>query len=517
MRDRATLSVALVALVFGVAHCGFAQSLGESNDPRGGVGGGASDTTASGAAGTGGETGPATHASEETLGPNTGAGGQGALDGCSLPADQLYYLSADDSNSMASPAHVRELLRAGEAPSPSSIRTYEFLNYYNVTFPAPNTGKLGVTTLVAPGLLPNEYFVTVGIQAALPTAPPPLSVTLVVDTSGSMTGESIERAKAAMKGIATSLRDGDVVSLVTWEAEVGVRLDGLVIGNDTRPELVDAIDQLVTDGASDLAAGLETGYALAAAHKRDDGLNRLVLISDGGAGTKTIDRDLIASYASDADLRGIYLVGVGTGPAKGYNDTLMDFVTDAGRGAYVYADSVAEAKHVFQDRFEEVMDVAARDVRLELTLPGYLTIQQFFGEGYSTDPAAVVPQHLAPGDSMVFSQVVTASCDVNAQPGGKVIARATFVDPETGMPDAVETAAYWYDLASKPPAGLQLEKARAIVAYAEALKSLDTARLFAAHELIVAANAHVAEANNNVADPDLTEIEALIQLHPGFN
>src|SRR5262245_13081268 len=42
----------------------------------------------------------------------------------------VLYLSADDSNSMASPVLARELLEAGQAPSLESIRTYEFLNYY---------------------------------------------------------------------------------------------------------------------------------------------------------------------------------------------------------------------------------------------------------------------------------------------------------------------------------------------------------------------------------------------------
>ncbi len=494
-------AIGLAALGFGALHCGFAQDVGAPGDfgaEGAGGGGPGAETTGSGG---GGDGAVATRAA----GPPQD-GRAGTASSCDTPLPMTYFMSADDSNSMASPAHARELLRAGEAPSPASIRTYEFLNYYNVTFPSQNTGKLTVTTQVAPGVLPGEYFLVVGVQAPPAAAPPPMSVTLVADTSGSMTGESMGRAKAAMKAIAARLRDGDVVSLVTWQAEAGVRLDGLVVGADTRPELADAIDQLVPDGASDLAAGLETGYALATAHKRPDGLNRLVLVSDGGAGTATVDRQAIAEYASDADLRGIYLVGVATGPAHGYNDALMDFVTDAGRGAYVYADSEAEAKHVFEDRFEEVMDVAARDVRLELDLPDHVAIRQFYGEGYSENPADIVPQHLAPGDSMVFSQVVATGCGPAG--AGEVTARATWVDPATGAADGTEATSTWTDLA-KAASAPQLQKARAIVAYAEALKSLDAARLHEAQKLIV-------EVNLELADPDLSEIDALIQLHPGL-
>ena len=53
---------------------------------------------------------------------------------------------------------------------------------------------------------------------------------------------------------------------------------------------------------------------------------------------------LIAGEAEDSDGEGIYLIGVGVSEASGYHDTLMDDVTDAGKGAYIFVDSEAEAE-----------------------------------------------------------------------------------------------------------------------------------------------------------------------------
>ena len=67
--------------------------------------------------------------------------------------------------------------------------------------------------------------------------------------------------------------------------------------------------------------------------------HRVVLISDGGANAGVTDLDLIASEASDSDGEGTYLLGVGVGSPGVYKHELMDAVTDAGKGAYVFIDS----------------------------------------------------------------------------------------------------------------------------------------------------------------------------------
>lgn len=57
------------------------------------------------------------------------------------------------------------------------------------------------------------------------------------------------------------------------------------------------------------------------------------------------------------------MVGVGVGSADTYNDTLMDQVTDAGKGASVFVPDADEAWRMFDERFLETLLVAARDGR----------------------------------------------------------------------------------------------------------------------------------------------------------
>jgi len=442
-------------------------------------------------------------------GPDAGPDADTPVDCAMLDSSKpmVLYLSADDSNSMGSPVYARELLNQGIAPA-GGIRTYEFLNYYRIAYPAPAPGSLSLVPQLQAGANPGELDMQIGVRSWDATKPRrPNTVTFVLDTSGSMGGAGIERERAAVKAIAASLVTGDIVSMVTWNTANLIVLDGHSVSGPNDPVLLQAADALSADGGTDLHSGLLKGYDLALQHYGSARMNRLVLITDGGANVGITDEDLIALNSEDADQEGIYLVGVGTGPAAGYNDLLMDVVTDRGRGAYVYLDDPAEATRMFVDRFDETMEIAARGVQIEMTMPWYFQMHKFYGEEYSTDPTQVQPQHLAPSDAMIFNQIVKA-CDpavVNGQDTIQV--KATWEMPITYAKQETTVAITVDDLLAGDVT--QLQKGKAIVAYAEALKTGAHDDLHAAHALAL-----TVQAGGN--DPELAEILSLIEKHPAY-
>jgi Ca-activated chloride channel family protein len=493
----------------GTSCAGCAGNGGAANGGDGGQGG-STDTSAV----------PAKRAG----GSGTGNGGMPASDKnkdippCVSGLPQIgYFMSADDSNSMASPAIAREELRAGLAPDPSRIRTYEFLNYYNALYDLPDAsqGKLGVH--VDMQRLPDgadkllRFQIQVGVQAfQVPRVP--LVLTYVIDTSGSLVGPGIERTRAALLAIGEKLQAGDIVNVVTWANQGNVLLENYVAqgGAADQDKLAEVVNGLVPGGGSDLHAGLLAGYKLAQQHFDTAKLNRVVLVSDGGANLGVTDRDAIAGAAAQAQDEGIYLVGIGVGPQKGYSDTLMNLVTDAGRGAYVYLDSTDEAKAVFKDRFDEIMNVAARDVSVEVDLTSYLDIEHFYGEQYSQDASQVAPQNLAPGDSMVFDENVVVT-DLAAMCGGDPIqVKVKWRTPIQHEERSQESAPVTFGTLLASPPSPQMIKARAVIAYAESLKTNTAVD-------VGAALATVDDASKQLpTDDDLKEIHGLLQLHPAL-
>ncbi|MGB1015416.1 MAG: VWA domain-containing protein, partial [Nannocystaceae bacterium] len=110
----------------------------------------------------------------------------------------IRYLSADDSNSTASPVLVRQAIRAGRYVDPSLVRTYEFLNYHSFDYtPAADDKSLSIAAHMRKTTKPNEISMQVAVRSAdrSPSQMQPLQATLLLDTSGSMAGPSMALAR----------------------------------------------------------------------------------------------------------------------------------------------------------------------------------------------------------------------------------------------------------------------------------------------------------------------------------
>ncbi|WAS90314.1 vWA domain-containing protein [Nannocystis punicea] len=464
---------------------------------------------------TGGEEPPPDDGEDSTSDATSTTGDDSTSTGepaCDDQTPVVLYLSPDDSNSTSSPVQVREaVLSDWGSLSYVPIRTWEFLNYYSFGYEAAEKGMVTVLPEIArfaedPD---DHYVVQIGVASeTVKNADRPLmNVTLVLDESGSMSGTPMELQQEVCRTIAGSLRAGDIVSAVGWDTVNAVKMTKYKVTKANDPELIALCDALEPGGGTDLNGGLKAGYELAHAQFDAARINRVVLISDGGANAGVTDIDIIAGGAGSQDQDGIYLVGVGVGTPDTYNDDLMDTVTDVGRGASLFIPSVAEAHKMFGERFVQTMAVAVRDVRVRLDMPPGFSIVKFSGEEYSADPAEVEPQHLAPNDAMVFHQTV-ATCApalVDEAAEFKVAVRwkdpITFEDRETEVVKKIQES-----VAAESPL---LKKGAAVFAYAEGLKAYREAPEAATLEPALAALA-LAEAALP-GDPDLAEIRSVIE------
>jgi Ca-activated chloride channel family protein len=318
--------------------------------------------------------------------------------------------------------------------------------------------------------------------------------------------------KASCSAIAGSLREGDIISMVVWDTSNAVILESHEVSGPDDSTLMAAINALSAGGGTNLSGGLDAGYALAQENYSADRINRLVLISDGGANAGETDISVIAANAADDSGDGVYLVGVGVGTAGSYYDDLMDTVTDAGKGASVFIPSEAEAEKIFGERFVSTMDVAARDVQVRLDLPPGFEIVRFSGEEYSSDPAEVEPQHIAPNDAVIFHQQLETCAPELALDDALVTVAARYQDPISGAASEVSREYTLAELADSDQA--LLIKGAAVFAYAEALRTLkgtyeeDDLRAVSLGEAI---DALVAAEDANPGDADLAEIREVLE------
>jgi Ca-activated chloride channel family protein len=423
---------------------------------------------------------------------------------CNEVDEVVLYLSPDDSNSMSSPVQIRSEVMSSNDLSYAPVRVWEIMNYYDFPYPPAVDGELALHAAMQPVAGESNTWrlqLAVSSEAMSAAERPPLNLTLVLDTSGSMEGEPIELLEQTCLAIASQLREGDTVSLVEWDTENTWTLAGYAVTGPNDTTLIDAIDSLAADGGTDLNGGLVSGYMLAQQVYDGDMLNRLVLISDGGANVGVTSVDLIAQNAVYGGSDGVYLVGVGVGDGPGYNDELMDQVTDAGKGASVFVDSDDEAWKVFGSKFENTLAIAGRDVQVELTMPPGFEIVKFSGEEYSGDPTEVEPQHIAPNDAMVFHQQIRTCAPELVDAAAEFTVSATWKDPWTFESKQI-TQTWTYAELMAAEQGLLL-KGAAVLAYAEALQQ--SSGMQAGLEAIAAAQALLPE------DPDLAEMGQVLE------
>ena len=427
---------------------------------------------------------------------------------CDASEDVTLFLSPDDSNSMSSPVQAREaVLNNFGSLSGIGLRTWEFLNYYTFDYAPPQTaGEVALHADMVRVGDEDEYVLQIGVASEQITHEERdnISITLVLDTSGSMQGQAMDMLKDTCRAIAASLKDGDTVSMVTWSTENSTVLGGYAVNGADDPMVVGKCDELAAGGGTDLYGGLTSGYALAEQTYQAGITNRIVLISDGGANAGITDVDLIAEHAGGNDEDGIYMVAVGVGSASQYNDDLMDVVSDAGKGASVFINSTEEAWKIFNDGFTNTMGVAARNVQVRLDMPPGFEVMRFSGEEISEDPAQVEPQHLSPNDAMVFHQHIETCAPELVTADTEFSVTATYVDAKTFEEREVSATFTFGEMVDADHS--LLLKGAAVFEYAEALKGMATGE--GTRELADAALAAGVEANPE--DADLTEIQTVL-------
>ncbi len=266
----------------------------------------------------------------------------------------------------ASYSIAQQWLREGQLPPAESVRVEEFINSFDYAYNAPGNG-LNISADAGPSPFDQDnVIVRLGIQAeeVRNSERPDASLTFVVDTSGSMDRDNrIGLVKVALERLVTELDGDDTVAIVTYSGGAAVLLEPTSVRN--RDEILDAIEDLRTNGSTNLEAGLLRGYELADESFIRGGINRVILASDGVANVGITDPDgLVGLIRDDAD-RGIQLVTVGVGMGN-FNDVTMETLADDGDGFYAYVNDVEEAERLFSDDLVSTLLTVAIDAKIQV-------------------------------------------------------------------------------------------------------------------------------------------------------
>jgi Ca-activated chloride channel family protein len=189
----------------------------------------------------------------------------------------------------------------------------------------------------------------------------PVSLALVVDTSGSMAGHKIEHARSAARAVIESLGEGDEVSLVEFETEAQLRVPLTNVNKTSKKVLLDAVEGLVDRGGTALYAGVDAGLrSLAPARNR---VRRLLLLSDGHANVgPSSARDIVAGLPRLATPITISTLGIGTD----YDESVLWAISEHGAGGFYHLTDPVQLKQILATELKRARTVVGRDAVLEI-------------------------------------------------------------------------------------------------------------------------------------------------------
>lgn len=209
----------------------------------------------------------------------------------------------------------------------------------------------------------NKVYLKVGLTGfALekPSARPAVNVAIVLDKSGSMSGQKLMRAKEAARMAVDRLSPNDIVSVVSYDSTVKVVVPATKASD--KPAIHAGIGRLAAGGNTALFAGVSKGADELRKFLADERVNRVILLSDGLANVGPSTPGDLEGLGVALGREGMSVTTIGLG--LDYNEDLMTKLAAASDGNHVFVERPEQLAHFFNLEFGDVLSVVAQDVEV---------------------------------------------------------------------------------------------------------------------------------------------------------
>jgi Ca-activated chloride channel family protein len=268
----------------------------------------------------------------------------------------------------ASYSNVRRFLMDDRLPTPGAVRIEELVNYFDYTYPQPDSAHPFSVSIDAAGCPWNEdhQLVRIALSGKKIEADrrPPCNLVFLLDVSGSMHAyNKLPLVKSAMQMLVRQLNGDDRVAMVVYAGASGLVLPSVSAGEQSR--ILAALDGLQAGGSTNGGEGISLAYRIAKENFIDNGINRVILCTDGDFNVGVTSQDSLIDLITDSAKSGVFLsvFGFGTGNLK---DSTMEKLADKGNGNYGYIDSILEARRLLVDQVGATLVTIAKDVKIQV-------------------------------------------------------------------------------------------------------------------------------------------------------
>ena len=259
-------------------------------------------------------------------------------------------------------------LEKGMMPEPAAVRSEEFINAFDYRDPEAPAG-VPVAFACERARYPfahNRDLLRFSLKTAAGgrQAGRALNIVLLLDTSGSM--ERADRVRIiheALRVLAGQLDAQDTLSVVTFARTARLRVDG--VPGSQAGRVAEEMSGLTPEGGTNLEEAMNLAYQTALRHYLANGINRVVLLTDGAANLGNVEPEALKQKVEAHRKQGIALDCFGIG-WEGYNDDLLEVLSRNGDGRYGFLNTPEEAATGFAGQLAGALRVAASDVKVQV-------------------------------------------------------------------------------------------------------------------------------------------------------
>ena len=272
-------------------------------------------------------------------------------------------------------------LEKGQMPDSASIRSEEFINAFDYRDPEPKWDSASSLSAQA-GKMPaplafawerarypfahNRDLLRFSLKTAAAgrQAGRPLNIVLLLDNSGSMErADRVGIIREALRVLAKQLQPQDKLSVITFARTPRLVADGIT--GDKAGEVAERVSGLTPEGGTNLEDAMNLAYQTAAKHFQANGINRVVVLTDGAANLGNVEPESLKQKVEAQRQQGIALDCFGIG-WEGFNDDLLEVLSRNGDGRYGFINSPEEAASEFAGQLAGALKVAASDVKVQV-------------------------------------------------------------------------------------------------------------------------------------------------------
>jgi len=200
---------------------------------------------------------------------------------------------------------------------------------------------------------------------------PPINLAIVIDRSTSMRGQRLDRVRSAALAILQNLAPEDAASIIAFSDRAE-----LIVSPKQAQELSTSrarLSLLQAGGGTEIGQGLSMGMKQLQESFLQDGVNHLVLLTDG----RTYgDEDLCLEISDRAASRGIAINTIGIG--SDWSDRLVDEMATRTGGSVAFLDTPRSIGDFLQDIFDKLGKVYASRMRLGGSLAQQVDLRSAF-------------------------------------------------------------------------------------------------------------------------------------------